>query len=130
METRLVRNSPTTTARAGQAMTVVDLFAAALTVSENTAENLLLDQLVARLVANTTGAQRIRAGLPAGWRTGDKTGSGDRNEVDDVAITWPPGRPPVLLAVYTDPGDPTSPRIAPAVPAAAAVAVAALGLTG
>jgi beta-lactamase class A len=96
-------------------------------------------QLTDWLVANTTGGQRIRAGLPAGWRTGDKTGSGDRNEVNDVAVTWPPAgdatqrsspaseRPPVLIAVYTEPTDPAEERNVPAVPAAAAAAVRALG---
>jgi beta-lactamase class A len=38
------------------------------------------------LLGNTTGATRIRAGLPAGWRAGDKTGAGDRGEVNDVAV--------------------------------------------
>ncbi|WP_433801869.1 class A beta-lactamase [Actinomycetospora sp. CA-084318] len=85
-------------------------------------------QLLDWLVANTTGWQRIRAGLPAGWRTGDKTGSGDGGEVNDVAVTWPPGRPPVLLAVYTEPADPRSDRAVPAVPAATTAAVRALGL--
>ncbi|MCD2187239.1 class A beta-lactamase [Actinomycetospora soli] len=88
-------------------------------------------QLLDWLVATTTGGQRIRAGLPAGWRTGDKTGSGDGGEVNDVAITWPsepPGRPPVLLAVYTEPADPRSDRAVPAVPAATTAAVRALGL--
>lgn len=85
-------------------------------------------QLTDWLVANTTGGPRIRAGLPAGWLTGDKTGSGDGGEVNDVAVTWPPGRPPVLLAVYTEPADPTTDRAVPAVPAAAAAAVRALGL--
>ncbi|MEJ2867486.1 class A beta-lactamase [Actinomycetospora sp. OC33-EN08] len=85
-------------------------------------------QLTDWLVANTTGGQRVRAGLPAGWRTGDKTGSGDGGEVNDVAMTWPPGRSPVLLAVYTEPTDPAAQRNVPAVPAAAAAAVRALGL--
>ncbi|MDL5157378.1 class A beta-lactamase [Actinomycetospora termitidis] len=208
----LVRNSPTTSR--ATAMTIRDLCAAAITVSDNTAENLLLRrlggpkaveayvrsigdgvssfdrtepdlnvrtgtldtstprqmaatlqactlgaglddtgrrQLTAWLVANTTGGPRIRAGLPPGWRTGDKTGSGDGGEVNDVAITWPPAgdaaqrsstpqagdaaqrsstpqdRGPLLVAVYTEPADPTSQRNVPAVPAAAAAAIRALG---
>ena len=32
-------------------------------------------QLAGWLAANTTGGKRLRAGLPAGWRVGDKTGS-------------------------------------------------------
>jgi beta-lactamase class A len=52
------------------------------------------------LIANQTGDKRIRAGLPRGWRVGDKTGTGDRGTSNDIAIAWPPGRPPILIAVY------------------------------
>jgi beta-lactamase class A len=49
----------------------------------------------------TTGLQRLRAGLPAGWRAGDKTGTaGSYN--NDVAIAWPPRRPPIMIACYID----------------------------
>jgi len=48
----------------------------------------------------TTGARRLRAGLPAGWLVGDKTGSGSANAINDVAIAVPPRRPPILLACY------------------------------
>ncbi|WIM87174.1 class A beta-lactamase [Candidatus Mycobacterium wuenschmannii] len=61
------------------------------------------DRLVALLKANTTGGQCIRAGLPQNWVVGDKTGSGAQGESNDIAIVWPPGRPPLAIAVYTDP---------------------------
>ncbi len=32
---------------------------------------------------------------------GDKTGTGMRGAVNDVAIASPPGRPPILIAAYT-----------------------------
>lgn len=55
-------------------------------------------------IATTTGARRIRAGLPADWRAGDKTGSGWNeamaNKVNDVAIVWPPGRAPLVIAAF------------------------------
>ena len=57
-------------------------------------------QLTEWLVQNKTGDKRIRAGLPAGWKVGDKTGTGTRGTANDVAIFWPAGRAPVLLAVY------------------------------
>ncbi|OUM02999.1 class A beta-lactamase [Variovorax sp. JS1663] len=57
-------------------------------------------QLMQWLDDNKTGDQRIRAGLPAGWRVGDKTGSGENGTANDVAILRPPGRAPVLLSVY------------------------------
>jgi beta-lactamase class A len=47
-----------------------------------------------------TGLTSLRAGLPAHWRVGDKTGSGDHNTANDVAIVWPPGRAPIVIAAY------------------------------
>ena len=58
------------------------------------------DQLIAWLIANKTGDARLRAGLPPGWRVGDKTGSGDRGTANDIGILWPPERPPILVAAY------------------------------
>ncbi len=57
-------------------------------------------QLIAWLIANKTGDKRLRAGLPQAWRVGDKTGTGERGTANDVAIAWPAGRPPVLIAAY------------------------------
>jgi beta-lactamase class A len=54
------------------------------------------------LLATTTGTHRIRAGLPAGWTTGDKTGTGDHAALNDVAITWPGQGAPLVIAVLTD----------------------------
>jgi beta-lactamase class A len=50
-------------------------------------------------VDNKTGS-RLRAGLPAGWRVGDKTGSGERGTTNDVGLAWPPQSAPILIAVY------------------------------
>lgn len=52
------------------------------------------------MLENKTGAARLRAGLPADWRIGDKTGSGDFETTNDIAILWPPGREPLLVAAY------------------------------
>jgi beta-lactamase class A len=57
-------------------------------------------QLLRWLDANKTGGERIRAGLPADWLVGDKTGSGDNGTANDIAILRPPGRAPILLCVY------------------------------
>lgn len=57
-------------------------------------------QLIAWMVANRTGDKRLRAGLPKGWRVGDKTGTGVRGTANDVAIVWPEGRAPLLIASY------------------------------
>ena len=58
------------------------------------------EQLTAWLVGCRTGDARIRAGLPSGWRCGDKTGSGGFGATNDIAILWPPGRRPILVAGY------------------------------
>lgn len=60
-------------------------------------------QLVDWLVANQTGDKRLRAGVPAGWKVGDKTGSwGDSKggTTNDIGVIWPPGRPPLLITAY------------------------------
>jgi beta-lactamase class A len=57
-------------------------------------------RLIGWLVANTTGGTRLRAGLPRGWRVGDKTGTGETS-ANDVGVLWPrPGRAPILVTSY------------------------------
>ena len=58
------------------------------------------ERLAGWLVANKTGDARLRAGFPRAWRVGDKTGTGGRNTTNDVAVAWPPDRPPVIVAAY------------------------------
>ncbi|MFG2965183.1 class A beta-lactamase [Streptomyces sp. NPDC048288] len=58
-------------------------------------------RLTGWLRANTTGGERIRAGLPGDWTVGDKTGTGGYGTANDVAIAWPPGRAPVVVAVLS-----------------------------
>ncbi|MGO4156784.1 class A beta-lactamase [Cupriavidus sp. YAF13] len=58
------------------------------------------EQLVAWMRGNTTGATRIRAGVPADWQVADKTGSGDYGTANDIGVAWPPGKPPIVLAIY------------------------------
>ncbi|MDF2114741.1 class A beta-lactamase [Roseiarcaceae bacterium H3SJ34-1] len=161
----LVANSPTTEKHVGNGLTMTEICEAAITLSDNTAGNLMLDsfggpagltkylrslgdnvtrldrretelneaapgdprdtttpvamletlrkivlgntlsdasreQLTAWLVANKTGGKRLRAGLPEGWKVGDKTGSGNNNTANDVAVLWPQGRAPVIVTAY------------------------------
>ncbi|MDQ7802942.1 class A beta-lactamase [Amycolatopsis sp. A133] len=51
--------------------------------------------------ANKTGAALIRAGAPAGWVVGDKTGTGEYATRNDIAVVWPPGRAPIVLVVMS-----------------------------
>jgi beta-lactamase class A len=58
------------------------------------------EQLQRWLLASRTGDKRLRAGLPAGWRVGDKTGTGANGTANDIAVVWPAGRAPILVAAY------------------------------
>lgn len=169
----VVEYSPVTETRVESGMTVAELCAAAITVSDNTAGNQILellggpagfteflrslgddeshldrwetelntaipgderdtttpahaaanyrslvlgdtlgaperDQLEAWLVANTTGSTRIRAGLPAGWKVGDKTGGGSYGTSNDVAIAWTDTGDPIVIAVFTTRSEPNA----------------------
>jgi beta-lactamase class A len=161
----IVTHSPATEKRVDNGMSIKELCAAAITLSDNTAANLLLasiggppaltafartlgddmtrldriepelneslpgdprdtstpdnmlsdlrdlvlgnalslssqSQLTQWLVQNKTGDKLLRAGVPAGWKVGDKTGAGARGTRNDLAILWPPQRGPILVAVY------------------------------
>lgn len=63
-------------------------------------------QLTDWVVANRTGDKRLRAGLPRGWRVGDKTGNNGKDTTNDIAIAWPRGRKPILIAAFHDRGSP------------------------
>ena len=53
------------------------------------------------LQRNETGGSMIRAGVPKTWSVGDKTGRGANGATNDIAIMRPPGRAPILLAIYS-----------------------------
>lgn len=80
--------------------------------------------LTAWLVGCRTGDARLRAGLPKDWRIGDKTGSGENDTANDVAVIWPPRRAPLVLTVYLT-GAKTSPEARSATIASVARAVVA-----
>ena len=67
------------------------------------------DQLLRWMEETNTGPNRLRAGIPTAWRSGNKTGTGrtegTTNKVNDVAITFPPGRNPIVMAAYFDSGE-------------------------
>ena len=58
------------------------------------------DQLIVWLVGNKTGDTRVRAGVPKGWRVGDKTGSGDHGSTNDIGVIWAPEKAPVVFSIY------------------------------
>jgi beta-lactamase class A len=86
------------------AMTVARL------VIEDTLSSAARAELARWMVETRTGVNRLRAGAPAGWRIGDKTGTGygpgRPNRVNDIAILWPPNRKPLVVAAFLEtPGD-------------------------
>lgn len=159
---RVLSWAPVTAKHAGDGLTVGELCAAAIAMSDNTAANLLMDSFggpqavtafarqigdpvsrldrhepelnsprgqndtttpaamarsMRRLLLNDvlsaasrtqlhdwlrgckTGDQRLRAGVPAGWQVGDKTGT-NKTDANDIGILRPPGRAPLLVAAY------------------------------
>jgi len=75
---------------------------------------------------NTTGANVIRAGVPAGWVVGDKTGTGSYGSRNDIAVLWPPDRAPIVIAVLTSRTAPDAKPVDALVADAARVVVDAL----
>jgi beta-lactamase class A len=55
------------------------------------------------MIDTQTGMKRLRAGFPADWTAGDKTGTamnGKLGKYNDVAIGWPKDRAPLVVAAY------------------------------
>lgn len=58
------------------------------------------DLLIGWMRNASTGLDRLRTGLPAEWQAGDKTGTGGNGAHNDVAIAFPPGGKPIVIASY------------------------------
>jgi beta-lactamase class A len=58
-------------------------------------------QLEDWLLHNETGAPMIRAAVSKTWSVGDKTGRGANGVTNDIAIIRPPGRAPIVIAIYS-----------------------------
>ncbi|MEU9077203.1 class A beta-lactamase [Kitasatospora sp. NPDC004745] len=83
-------------------------------------------RLTGWLRGNTTSGKRFGAGLPAGWVLADKTGTGSYGTTNDVGLTWPPGRAPIVLAVLSTKRDATAGADEPLVAATAELLAATL----
>jgi beta-lactamase class A len=68
-------------------------------------------QLTDWMVNCKTGANRLRGGLPGGWKVGDKTGNNGKDASGDLAVAWPRPDMPILIAAYTQGGTPTAAQI-------------------
>jgi beta-lactamase class A len=79
------------------------------------------------LVGNTTGDSLVRAGVPAGWTVGDKTGSAEYGTRNDIAVAWPAEGAPVVLVVLSSRDEVDAERDDALIAEATVVALAALG---
>ncbi|HYJ53887.1 MAG TPA: class A beta-lactamase [Allosphingosinicella sp.] len=61
-------------------------------------------KLASWMARSPTGRNRLRAGMPASWRMGDKTGTGASGAHNDVLFALPPGQPPLVIACFISGG--------------------------
>ncbi len=105
-DTRLDRNEPTlNTNLPGDPRDTTTPAASATDLKNLIVGDALPPQARARLKAAMercqTGANRLRAGVPSEWQVADKTGTcGERGAVNDVAVIWPKGHMPLVVAAY------------------------------
>ncbi|MGH6888072.1 MAG: class A beta-lactamase [Rhizomicrobium sp.] len=67
--------------------------------------------LIGWMRACKTGTQMLRAGLPAGWITGDKTGSNGADILGDIAVAWLKPGQPLVISLYTEGGRAGQPEL-------------------
>lgn len=58
--------------------------------------------LVGWMINEQNGKARVRAGVPSGWRVANKPGTNLDGATNDIAVVWPPGAAPIVLAVFVD----------------------------
>lgn len=58
------------------------------------------DRLLGWMFASPTGPDRLKAGVPAGWRVAHKTGTGGYGPTNDIGLLYPPTGAPVIVAAY------------------------------
>jgi beta-lactamase class A len=57
-------------------------------------------RLLGWMFTSPTGAGRLKAGVPAGWRVAHKTGTGGYGPTNDIGVLYPPSGEPVIIAAY------------------------------
>ena len=57
-------------------------------------------QLSRWMEANAVADTLLRAGVPKDWRVADRSGAGGHGTRGIAAVMWPPGRKPVVAAIY------------------------------
>lgn len=85
-------------------------------------------RLVGWLRESVTGGARIRAGLPADWDIGDKTGTGPTyGAANDIAFAQPPTGAPLIISIYTNRSAPDRPNDNAVIADTATILARALG---
>jgi len=56
--------------------------------------------LLGWMFTSPTGADRIKAGVPEGWRVAHKTGTGGYGPTNDIGILYPATGDPIIVAAY------------------------------
>ena len=69
------------------------------------------ERLTGWMLDCTTGANRLRGGLPKDWKIGDKTGNNGKDASGDIAVAWPRPDAPVVICAYTQGGFPTATQL-------------------
>ncbi|WP_223119845.1 class A beta-lactamase [Salinicola corii] len=57
-------------------------------------------QLASWMIEGKTGDARLRAGMPAGWLIGEKTGTNSVGNANDIGIAWSADRGAVIAVAY------------------------------
>ena len=57
-------------------------------------------RLLGWMFSSPTGTDRIKAGVPAGWRVAHKTGTGGYGPTNDIGLVYPPTGKPVIVTAY------------------------------
>jgi beta-lactamase class A/beta-lactamase class A CARB-5 len=58
------------------------------------------ETLTSWLLSNEVGGPLLRAAVPPSWKVADRTGAGGYGTRSIVAVMWPPGKLPVVAAIY------------------------------
>ena len=57
-------------------------------------------RLLRWMTDSPTGANRLKGGVPAGWRVAHKTGTGGYGPTNDIGLLYPSAGAPVIVAAY------------------------------
>ncbi|MFE6747617.1 class A beta-lactamase [Kitasatospora purpeofusca] len=83
-------------------------------------------RLTGWLLTNTTGSNRLRAGLPPTWTIGEKTGTGSYGTTNDAGVAWQADGRPIVVTVLSTKPTPDAPADEPLIAETARIVATAL----